>query len=361
MGNIINKMDISSSTTHSDLSSTRLPFSTDCSPFLRWEEDKQTSESKKAVVFRSLVATVQSQSALDVSLEAKAVEFLQSVNPQIQKTADAFLSSLASLSRDSSTNFIQCIVVLISSDSQSITTAAMEMLESLIEKCSSKGRLALVKAGLIPQLVKTLNPMSLSFDKAVDTHIYLLEIIAYSLSLATPDGLTYLGIEAHKEQQAVHETVLTQILAPSERYIWHLCANRYSIIDGDISGDFLELLTRILLICPYYRQTMDFVLNMPVFLTLVCYLAFFEEKDSIWNFLYLMDHARQKWNKTRREGRQKQKKMDRMLRMEGIEDVIEEKLQNDQNKTDRGWTADNSIRWSNQPGMNLPKEEQELW
>ncbi|KAK2946902.1 hypothetical protein BLNAU_18201 [Blattamonas nauphoetae] len=77
-------------------------------------------------------------STLDVSLETKAVEFLESVNPDDDESADAFLSSFASFCDDSETDFVQCISVLISSASQVITTAAMKMLDSLIDWCSDK-------------------------------------------------------------------------------------------------------------------------------------------------------------------------------------------------------------------------------
>ncbi|KAK2953282.1 hypothetical protein BLNAU_11745 [Blattamonas nauphoetae] len=60
------------------------------------------------------------------------------------------------------------------------------------------------------------NMSSLSFAEAVDIHVSLLQIIIYPLLLATPDGLKNLRNEDNYEQQAVHETVLQQVLVPSE-------------------------------------------------------------------------------------------------------------------------------------------------
>ncbi|KAK2955939.1 hypothetical protein BLNAU_9099 [Blattamonas nauphoetae] len=126
----------------------------------------------------------------------------------------------------------------------------MEMLVFLIHFSSALVRLALVKAGLIPQLMTTLNPLSLSFDEAVDIHTDLMSNIIGTVWLATPDGLTRLEIEDRNEQQAIHETVLKQIVVPSEKYISHLCLNRFSIVDRRQSDNLMDLLTKFLRISP---------------------------------------------------------------------------------------------------------------
>ncbi|KAK2954145.1 hypothetical protein BLNAU_10962 [Blattamonas nauphoetae] len=203
----------------------------DCSPFLNWDEEGFDSEQDRAVVFLSLVSTLKSQPALDVSLEAKAVKLLNYMEPYGSDAADAFLRSLASSTDESLTNYIQSIVVLLSSASQTITTAAIEMVKCCILNCSIKIRILLVKADVIPQLIIILNPHSLSFTEAVDIHSSLISSITSSFLLATPEGLEKHGIEDGYERQAVRETVLKQVITPSAEYIWHLCANRYSIVD----------------------------------------------------------------------------------------------------------------------------------
>ncbi|KAK2952977.1 hypothetical protein BLNAU_11966 [Blattamonas nauphoetae] len=352
-----NKTGTSSNPARSDLPSSQLPFSTDFSPFLNWNEEEIETESEKAVVFRSLVATVKLQSALDDSLEAKTVKFLESVDAKDEDSADAFLASLASMSDNSPTDFVQSIVVLISSTNQAITTTAMEMLDSLIWNCSKRIRLSLVKADLIPRLINTLNPLSLSFAEAVDIHTDLMRIIFNSLWLASPDGLSLLEIEYDDEQQDVQETILKQVVAPSEKHICHLCVNRYSIIDGDQSASFLRLLARLLEISSSYQPTMEFVLHMPVFLTIPSCLTFFEKDSSIWTFLDVLIDIQRECDEEMREERQMWKKIQRMLRMEGIEDAIEEKLRNDRNGRFGVWMFLSLIEWNNLLGMNLP----ELW
>ncbi|KAK2955268.1 hypothetical protein BLNAU_9820 [Blattamonas nauphoetae] len=292
------------------------------------------SEDEKTGIFRSLVATVKLQPSFDVSLEAKAVKFLESVDLDDEESADAFLGT-----------------------SQVITTATMKILARLILRCSLQTQLSLLKADLIPQLIETLNPHSLSPVKAVDIHSCLLSSISNSLWLATPYSLRLLRIEDHDEQQDVYETIFKQVLAPLDKYIWHLCVNRFSIVDGTQSESFMELLAQLLRICPYNQQTVDFVLHMPVFLTIPSCLTSIEHSYSISTFLSLLVDSQREWNKKGGEVRQMGKTVHRMLRMEGIEDVIEEKLHNDKDENFGVRGAANSIRWNNLLGMNILEQQ----
>ncbi|KAK2948848.1 hypothetical protein BLNAU_16191 [Blattamonas nauphoetae] len=330
--------------------------SSDCSAFLNWQYNPIESEDEKAVVFQSLVATIKFQPALDDSLEAKAVNFLESVDLLTRSSAHAFLNSFASNSDDSLTDFVQSIVVLVSIPNEDITTSTMKMLRTLLANCSATHRLALVKADMIPQLISILNPLSLSLVDAVDVHLHLHLIIATSLFVITPHRLGEVAFEDANQRQAVHETVLQQVVVPSEKYILHLCVNRYSIVDGDQSRYFLTLLAHILEISPSYRPTMDFVLNLPMFATISSCLTFYESDYSISSFLSSMVDIQRNWNKKGEEERHMWKKVHRKLRMEGLEDVIEEKLRNDKDEYG-GWLIDNSIDWSNLLGMNLPRRQ----
>ncbi|KAK2944971.1 hypothetical protein BLNAU_20089 [Blattamonas nauphoetae] len=349
------KTGVLSSPMRSDLSFPQLPLSMDCSPFLNWSEDRHESDHEKAVVFRSLVATLKLHPALDDSLEVKAVKFLKYLISTVRYTADSFFSNIASSSDEYLTDFIQPMMVLISSGSQAITTAAMEMLKTLLEWCSSNRLLIILQADLIAQIVITLHPLFLSFAETVDIHINFSRIINKSIWLATQYGLSSLTIKDNNEVQAVYETILQQVLVPSEKYICHLCVNRYSIIDGDQSNYFMAVLARLLQISPFYQPTMDCILRMPLILTIPSCLTFFEFDISIWVFLHTMNLARWEWNRTRGEVRQLGKTVHRMLRMEGIDDVMEEKLQPDLKTVSGGWLVAYSITSNNLQGTNVPE------
>ncbi|KAK2961587.1 hypothetical protein BLNAU_3385 [Blattamonas nauphoetae] len=327
----------------------------DCHAFLYWNESRHLSDDEKVVVLRSLVATVKLQTTLDIHLEVKAVKFLKSVIPFDQSSADALLTSFASISDEFSTDFVQSIVVLISSPCQVITSASMKWLTYLLSGCSTETLLSFVKAALFPQLITALNPPSLSFVDSANILSDLVSTITFSFRLSYPHALTELTIKDHNEQQVVHETVLKQVLAPAEKYICHLCVNRCSIVDIDLAIGFMIHLARILRISPYYQPTVDFVLHLPVCLTIPSCLTLFDFDGAISNFLFDMKHTQRDWNNASGEVRQKWKTVLRMLRMEAIEDVIEEKLQNDDNSLEGNRIVARSIEWNNLRGMNLRK------
>ncbi|KAK2959591.1 hypothetical protein BLNAU_5369 [Blattamonas nauphoetae] len=219
MNTIVHTTDASPSTTRTELASAPLPFPVDSSPFLNWREDQNETDDEKAVVFQSLVATLKCQPVLDASLEAKAVKFLESVDPPNAESADDFLDTLASITDESMTEFVQSIVTLISSPSLAIIKAAMKMLKSVVSTCSDSFLLVLLEADLIPTLITSLNLQSLSFTEAEDIHTCLMITFVSFLWLATPFSLPQLEIKDDDGQQAVHETVLQQVIAPSENPI----------------------------------------------------------------------------------------------------------------------------------------------
>ncbi|KAK2954370.1 hypothetical protein BLNAU_10702 [Blattamonas nauphoetae] len=324
--------------------------------FVNWDGQHIESASDRLEIYQSLVALIQDGHDFDFPQEANAVIFLNSVSPENQQSADAFLNSLGLTTDESLTNVVQSIGMLVSSPSQVITTAALNLLKNLLTNCSPRLRLALVQADLIPQIISSLNPLSFSFAEAVDIHIHLMRILNQSVRLTTLFGLEKLGIEDGNGPQVIFETILQQVLVPSEKYICHLCTNRYSIIDGRQSEYFLTLLAQILRICPYHHQTLDFILHVPVVLTIPSCLTFFVDDESIWYFVVLMINSQRGWNTTVGTEQQISKIVQRLLRMEGIEDAIEEKLRNDKTG-EGGWIVDNSIGWINLLGMNLQKQK----
>ncbi|KAK2943320.1 hypothetical protein BLNAU_21745 [Blattamonas nauphoetae] len=355
MNPIVEKTDTSSNTTPSTMPSPQLAFSMDSSPFLNWTYNPDESDEDKAVVFRSLVATLKSQDALDDSLEEKAVEFLESVTPDDEEFADLYVDGFASNSDKSLTIFLLSIMFLISSGSQVIKTATMKMLRYLPCNCTPEVRFPLVQADLIPQLINTLNPQDHSFEEAEDLHICLLSIMNATFGLTTPLGLDDLSVVDDIETEDVHEAVLKQALVPSEKYLCHLCMNRHSIIDGDQSSEFMKLLAQLIGLCTHCEFSMNIVRDVPVMLTIPSCLTFFEDERSIGYFLWEMNYSQEACNRERGKMRRMMKTVHRMLRMEGFEDVIEEKLQNDEDESGSDLFAE-LLKWNNWLGMNIPKQ-----
>ncbi|KAK2945981.1 hypothetical protein BLNAU_19125 [Blattamonas nauphoetae] len=118
-----------------------------------------------------------------------------------------------------------------------------------------------------------------------------------TLSLTTPYGLNQLEIEDGNEQQTIHEMVLKQVLAPSEKYICHLCVNRFSIIDPNLSFEFITLLAQLVRISPFYQPTMELVLHLPVLLTIPGCFTFFDDETGFSYSLSCLNVACDEWDK----------------------------------------------------------------
>ncbi|KAK2964067.1 hypothetical protein BLNAU_1148 [Blattamonas nauphoetae] len=167
-----------------------------------------------------------------------------------------------------------------SSSAQRIVGETIAFVWRVVRSCSSKKRLRLFKDDLIAKIIPSLNLLTLPFAGAEDLHYHLMFVIANFLWLSTPFGLASLELSHLHEHQALHETVLKQVLMPSEAYLRHLCVNCHSIVDGNQSTSFVLLLAQILRICPFHDPTFKFVQTLPIFLTLPNTLSFFE-KDTI--------------------------------------------------------------------------------
>ncbi|KAK2953022.1 hypothetical protein BLNAU_12011 [Blattamonas nauphoetae] len=215
-----------------------------------------------------------------------------------------------------------------------ITKATIALVFRIVVFCSINTLLKLVSDGLVPQLISALNPLSLSFADADDIHIHLMRIIDYALSLSTRTELESLNIHNAHEQQAVHETVINQVLMPSEGYLRHLCVNHRLIVDGNQSSTFILLIAKIFKICPSHDPMVDFLCELPVFLAIPSCLTHFESFDTTLWFPTEMLEVQSEW--TRGGGRMLRRwnQVLRSLRTEGIEDVFEQRL------PDIGWNSD---------------------
>ncbi|KAK2956459.1 hypothetical protein BLNAU_8513 [Blattamonas nauphoetae] len=341
----------------SDLSSPEFPLSQDVFPFQNWNGRLRSSKYVPAVLFGSLIANLKLQPALDASLEAKAVKFIDSIKSEDPSTVDSFLTSLGQTTDESLATFVQSVGVLISSTSQIITTAAMTMLQNIVLGCSHQIHHALIKTDLITNLVAPLTSFSVSSTEAENIHVNLMKILRHSLWFSTPDALTQLESKDDNEQQAIHGTVLTQVVVPSEPYIYHLCVNRCSNMEGRMPDELVDLLSQLLRIFLCYQPTMDLVLNMPVIFTISSLLAIFEEDYSNCNCMFATIRHQREWNEKGGKTQQLGKKVHQMLRMEGVEDLFETKLQNDQKELEGGFIVSYSVEWSNLQGKNLPGQE----
>ncbi|KAK2959479.1 hypothetical protein BLNAU_5528 [Blattamonas nauphoetae] len=206
----------------------------------------------------------------------KAVTLLERIQYSNPLEADQFILGLVPSSPDESVKeFVKSIIALISVHRQGLIITTLKLLTCFIGNCPITIRLMLIEADLIPHLLTSLTPLSLSIADHIDVHTNLLTILNYSIWLSTVDGLDSLKIRNSHEQQTLHETVLKQVIVPSEGYIRHLCVNRHSLVNEFHSLQFMRLLGRLVLLCPNYDPTLDFVMKLPVITAITSGMSFY--------------------------------------------------------------------------------------
>ncbi|KAK2949712.1 hypothetical protein BLNAU_15383 [Blattamonas nauphoetae] len=200
------------------------------------------------------------------------------------------------------------------------------MLSNQVSYSPTEHRLALVKANLIPQLITSLDPLSYSFTDAKDLHISLINVLSKFIQLAPPLEFRHLDSVGHRQQQITHETVLKLVLFPSQAYLRFICANYANIQNNTESDDFMHLLEGLLKSCPDFQPTRNFILALPVSLTISSSLTFIELDSSIAAFLASMVYDERNWIRKGRKYRPSDAEIHRSLQNDGFDDAIEQRL-----------------------------------
>ncbi|KAK2945764.1 hypothetical protein BLNAU_19320 [Blattamonas nauphoetae] len=321
--------------------------------FQNWDGKRIELFADKSKIYRSLVTMAKNDNAFDTTLEKKAVSFLAQIRPTFGEESDRFILDLTPSIDGSLNNFVTSIVVLLSSANQAVIAATMKMLDHLHINSTSQIHLKLVHAALIPRLLSSLNPLSLSFVDGAELHTLLISVISLSVWFATQAGLVSLKINDRHEQQTVHTTVLEHVLVPSEDYIRHLCTNRTLIVDRSLSDDLMFFLSQIILICPHFHPTLTFVVGLPVFFTIPSVLSIFEDNLAIWRLFFELSRAEKEWSTNDGKPSRTGQFVLRSLRTEGFDDVLQQRLQSDRTGYKGEDLVSYSIRMNNLLGMNI--------
>ncbi|KAK2946523.1 hypothetical protein BLNAU_18565 [Blattamonas nauphoetae] len=330
---------------------------TNRSAFLHWDGLPIDSISERSSIYCSLVQMVKNEEALDPSLEDKAVSFFNLVKPDTANDVDSFVSGIVPSSLpESSRDFVGSIVELISGHSKPVLNTAMAFVGRIVFRSSDNTILKLVKDGLIQKLISCLDLFSLSFIDAEYIHTSLLSIIYESLWISTERKET-LKLNDANEQLNIRETVHNQVLLPSEAYIRHLCSNSYSFRNRDQSFQYMILLPRLLDVSPYHPATMEFVQNLHVCVTLTSAMAFFDFNVAICGSLLVLTTTQLTRRNASGQVLERHHILFRSLKMEGIEDIIEQWLKNDIGGDNGQEIATTDIKWNNMLGMNVKKLE----
>ncbi|KAK2948139.1 hypothetical protein BLNAU_16939 [Blattamonas nauphoetae] len=268
---------------------------------------------------------------------------------------ESFVLALAPSSpHEAFQTFVTTITILLSTDNTTIVETTLYTINHLVPMCSRNIQFGLLNADLVPQLILSLQPLTRSFKYPQNIHSDLLSIIGRLLWLPTPSNGAYAEIDDPTEQQAVHETILKHVLLPSKDYIRQICSARDLFVDRVFLPDFMTCVAQIILICPFYQPTMDYVLDLPLIFTMITSNDFYDNEESRGCFLGELADAQEEWDKHDKELRRIGTIMNRLLRMEGSEDQIEQMLQSVRNQPREGYIVSYSTRLNNLYGMNIP-------
>ncbi|KAK2961991.1 hypothetical protein BLNAU_3047 [Blattamonas nauphoetae] len=275
----------------------------------------------------------------------KADLFFRQLRTFSLNECDSFVLALApSLPHEAFQTFVTTINILLSTDNITIVETTLYTINHLVPMCSRNVQFGLLNADLVPQLISSLQPLTRSFKYPQNIHSDLLSIIGRFLWLATPSNDAYAEIDDHTEQQAVHETLLKHVLLPSKDYIRQICHTRTVFIDHVFWPDFMTCVAQIILICPFYQPTMDYVLDLPLIFTMITSNDFNDSDESRACFLGEIADAQEEWDKHDKEIRRMGTIINRSLRMEGSEDQIEQMLQSVRSQPREGYIVSYSTK-----------------
>ncbi|KAK2950820.1 hypothetical protein BLNAU_14238 [Blattamonas nauphoetae] len=341
---------------------THLPMTTtasdpDHSAFIDWDGKPIETPSERLTIYVSLIRLMKNKQAFSSSLEAKAESLLDQIKLTTAEEVKDFLKMLLpSALQESSRTFVETVGDLISVPFREISTTTI--LVVFVDICHLKvdSLFTLVKNGLVSKLITSVDISSLPF-RHVDILNSSLIIILHKALLSTFSKFMDTLINQTNDHQSISEIAFSQIVLPSDRYLQYLCENCYSIWDDTLSHYYMELLPQLLCIAPQNQQTTEFVLNRPICLTVTSAMTFFTFDKSFSTPMGTMEMFQMLWPDTDGEMPERWNTVVRALRTEGIDDVAEQRLNNDVGEKNGQKVVKRTISWINKLGMNLIKPE----
>ncbi|KAK2943245.1 hypothetical protein BLNAU_21817 [Blattamonas nauphoetae] len=290
---------------------------------------------------------------VDDESSKKAKDLFVQIGNTYSPNSDDFIRGLVPSSHaESAKEFVTSMVVLTSSANQIPVPETLDLLIDLIMSSSSNVHLSLINLNLVPQLLSSLNPQSLSFEDAPDVVLFVASLLSQLLQISSPHSLIKLEIENNWDRSALHDTTLAHLLVPSEGFIRHVCLNRPSFEEKEISLIFMSLLMQILHISPYHPPTMDFIQTLPIVLSIPSMLTSCPSDQS--KFYCLTDLLAEQTECIKRDGSNRRSNtiVARFLANEGFSDVLEQMMMADEEGDSGSYIVACSISLSCMFGIN---------
>ncbi|KAK2958893.1 hypothetical protein BLNAU_6142 [Blattamonas nauphoetae] len=301
----------------------------------------------------SAVTSSLGQQTFSPSLELKVVSFLGQLRPRVTATIESYIKDLVPSSKPESLHvFVESLIELTSCRNQRIVAATLDFIVHTFGLSDPTTRLSLIIDSIVPKILSCLNPTALSITGATEILTPLVDILSHALFVSSPILLRRRGIRNARKLRMYRDTIHNQVLTPSEGYIRFLCANRYSIVDGHPCESFLSVLSEIIHTSPSHEPTMIFAQTLPIFLTIPSALMFLEYDETIMTFLQNLCEIHQIWMNSSEDLQRRWNQVVRSLNFEGLEDLVELRLNNDLNGFDGRFLVHLTVMWKNMLGMN---------
>ncbi|KAK2959054.1 hypothetical protein BLNAU_6070 [Blattamonas nauphoetae] len=307
-------------------------------PFLTFDENSRLSFDDKSKIHCSLVALVEADYTFDKALEDRAARFLKNVEPEYgyQDDADRLVCRLVPSSYGWPSGFVESIATLLSSPHWTVFAAALSLLESTLVWTSTpfKVVLPLVESDLIPYLAVTFQSHALPISENGKILFNLLRIVDYSFFLPRPANYRYRGITSAVDRWNYDEMIFQKVVIPLSHFMMFLFRRRHDLT-GELFGNFVRQLLRLLNMGAFHGPTLTFILASPLAMAYSSCLAIVEMDYIRWGLFEMLDTSIKEWKSQGPEVAQSGKRTMRALFWEGLSDTLEQKLKNEKGGTGR--------------------------
>ncbi|KAK2954021.1 hypothetical protein BLNAU_10984 [Blattamonas nauphoetae] len=229
--------------------------------------------------------------------------------------------------------FVESILTLLSSPHLSVVAPALSLLRILLSESPRVNLFYLLSSGLINKSFIIVRPHTLPISGNETIINDFIILLINTTHYASPYSIHSLDFAAEANIWYEREIIFQKVVLPSYQFVIFLISNRY-ILDGDLFSNFMDLLGRFKIICPFNRPTLEFLLASPIVIVLSSCHSFVEDKFVNGYILEAFQISLKIWNEHGRAVTQSGKRMIRSLIHEGFEDTFDQKLMNNPHDED---------------------------
>ncbi|KAK2948496.1 putative Stk1 family PASTA domain-containing Ser/Thr kinase [Blattamonas nauphoetae] len=156
-----------------------------------------------------------------------------------------------------------------------------------------------------------------------DIHYRLVIIINNLVVLADPDWRSSMRVTEPLDNFIHFEMVYQKVVIPAFQYVTFLISNRHTLF-GDLFQSFMYLLSTLVDIGPFHRQTLELVLASPVVMALLSCLTVSERDDINFQLFQSLADSCGEWKKPDSDQHQSGHRIVKPLISEGFEDIVDQ-------------------------------------